>query len=263
MHSPSPSIFDRSTSLDAGAGTASGSSENPFVHPSERTLTPVTPTPTLPPSALPSPSPFADPHAQQALQANPTTRLSVENKTHARKRPSRSGVLFVPPPEAIQQVKPLQPTSQPVLRPPPPPREDPEERAVRWWHDWLCGCSEGPDRGGDNQVRRVCHHITFGRRCLTHTCMFLLHHRLVVRIRLNNLVANRTLISLTFTFSLYHPSSFTRTITTDPCIIYFVEVVIRFPDVPLVLRSIFSTLHTLLIVYSLLLVRYIAADIVI
>ena len=24
---------------------------------------------------------------------------------------------------------------------------------MRWWHEWLCGCGEGPDRGGDNQVR--------------------------------------------------------------------------------------------------------------
>ena len=24
---------------------------------------------------------------------------------------------------------------------------------VRWWHEWLCGCGEGPDRGGDHQVR--------------------------------------------------------------------------------------------------------------
>jgi hypothetical protein len=23
---------------------------------------------------------------------------------------------------------------------------------TRWWHEWLCRCGEGPDRGGDNQV---------------------------------------------------------------------------------------------------------------
>lgn len=29
-----------------------------------------------------------------------------------------------------------------------------EEQPVKgkWWTEWLCGCSEGPDRGGDNQV---------------------------------------------------------------------------------------------------------------
>jgi hypothetical protein len=30
---------------------------------------------------------------------------------------------------------------------------DEEEKPVQWWTDWLCGCSEGPDRGGEVQVR--------------------------------------------------------------------------------------------------------------
>lgn len=25
----------------------------------------------------------------------------------------------------------------------------------RWWTDWLCGCREGPDRGGDHQAGRT------------------------------------------------------------------------------------------------------------
>lgn len=29
-----------------------------------------------------------------------------------------------------------------------------KEGDVRWWHEWLCGCGEGSDRGGDNQVRQ-------------------------------------------------------------------------------------------------------------
>jgi hypothetical protein len=29
---------------------------------------------------------------------------------------------------------------------------DETEKEVRWWTDWLCGCNEGPDRGGYNQV---------------------------------------------------------------------------------------------------------------
>ncbi|KAF8558062.1 hypothetical protein OG21DRAFT_1504757 [Imleria badia] len=162
--SPSPSVFDRHTSLDATASGA-GASENPFVHPSERTrsLTPVTPTPMLRPFTPPSPSPFGDAHAQQAVQADLATRLSVESKPHARTRSIASRTLSVPPPrplglppppEDVPHAKQLQPTSQPVLRP--PPRDDPEERQeVRWWHDWLCGCSEGPDRGGDNQAGRT------------------------------------------------------------------------------------------------------------
>ncbi|KAI0745011.1 hypothetical protein C8Q76DRAFT_19047 [Earliella scabrosa] len=26
---------------------------------------------------------------------------------------------------------------------------------VRWWHEWLCGCGEGPDRGGEHQAGRT------------------------------------------------------------------------------------------------------------
>lgn len=31
--------------------------------------------------------------------------------------------------------------------------EDGPAETGRWWTDWLCGCHEGPDRGGDRQVR--------------------------------------------------------------------------------------------------------------
>ena len=34
-------------------------------------------------------------------------------------------------------------------------REDEDETPVPWWTEWLCGCSEGPDRGGELQVRPV------------------------------------------------------------------------------------------------------------
>jgi len=30
---------------------------------------------------------------------------------------------------------------------------DESEKETKWWTEWLCGCSEGPDRGGYNQVR--------------------------------------------------------------------------------------------------------------
>lgn len=30
--------------------------------------------------------------------------------------------------------------------------DDEDEKPVRWWTDWLCGCNEGPDRGGEAQV---------------------------------------------------------------------------------------------------------------
>jgi hypothetical protein len=33
--------------------------------------------------------------------------------------------------------------------------DDEEETPVPWWTEWLCGCSEGPDRGGEVQVGPV------------------------------------------------------------------------------------------------------------
>jgi len=49
------------------------------------------------------------------------------------------------------------PLNLPSPRSPPPifPEERNNSEAVadvRWWHDWLCGCGEGPDRGGDSQA---------------------------------------------------------------------------------------------------------------
>ncbi len=35
--------------------------------------------------------------------------------------------------------------------------EEEEPPKVRWWHEWLCGCGEGPDRGGHNQVIQIAH----------------------------------------------------------------------------------------------------------
>jgi hypothetical protein len=33
--------------------------------------------------------------------------------------------------------------------------EEEDAKPVRWWTEWLCGCSEGPDRGGEVQVRSM------------------------------------------------------------------------------------------------------------
>ncbi|KIJ18905.1 hypothetical protein PAXINDRAFT_179122 [Paxillus involutus ATCC 200175] len=155
-HSPSPSVFEPITP------------ENPFTHPSDSGDC-STPTPLL------SRSPFADPKEQPAVMTEsvfsptPFSRESLDTKTRrGRAQPTMLAptVPLVPPPRPLglpppatppppaPQVTPLKPTAPPVLSP--PPREDPEDRKeVRWWHEWLCGCGEGPDRGGDNQAGRT------------------------------------------------------------------------------------------------------------
>jgi hypothetical protein len=67
-----------------------------------------------------------------------------------------------------RQPPPALPLGLPPPKTPPPPledvrsREDEEDeeddergdgKPTRWWHEWLCGCGEGKDRGGDHQVR--------------------------------------------------------------------------------------------------------------
>ncbi|KAF9222536.1 hypothetical protein BS17DRAFT_783007 [Gyrodon lividus] len=151
VHSPSPSAFEHSIP------------ENPFIHPSESSDC----------STPPSPSPFADPKEQSAVMTAaviPPTPFppGSDKKTRGRAQPvvSAPTVSFVPPPRPLglpppvtppppaPHIAPLKPTPPPVLSL--PPREDPEERKeVRWWHEWLCGCGEGPDRGGDNQAGRT------------------------------------------------------------------------------------------------------------
>ncbi|KAH7918315.1 hypothetical protein BV22DRAFT_911238 [Leucogyrophana mollusca] len=141
-HSPSPSELEQS------------SSQNPFLHPSD---------------SIQSLSPFADSFQQtavmgeSAIPSHSFTRLEPqsEDKQPATVSPSTlvspPRPLGLPPPltpPPMHGRTPLKPTPAPTLSPPSlePPHPEPE---VRWWHDWLCGCSEGPDRGGDNQAGRT------------------------------------------------------------------------------------------------------------
>ncbi|KAF9501983.1 hypothetical protein BDN71DRAFT_1438742 [Pleurotus eryngii] len=68
-----------------------------------------------------------------------------------------------PPPKPINIPPPRTPPprvdSPPRLADAPPVSSQKDTNAAskdtRWWHDWLCGCSEGPDRGGDYQAGRT------------------------------------------------------------------------------------------------------------
>ncbi|KAL0956044.1 hypothetical protein HGRIS_002216 [Hohenbuehelia grisea] len=64
-----------------------------------------------------------------------------------------------PPPQPLDLPPPR--TPPPRLDSPPSPTQattperDVPEKPTRWWHEWLCGCSEGSDRGGDYQAGRT------------------------------------------------------------------------------------------------------------
>lgn len=92
-------------------------------------------------------SPFDDSHASNATSSK-TRVVSSGPSSHA---PPPPLPINIPPPRSPPPV-----TTPPLATPPPRSSSvDPpvvKEPEVRWWHDWLCGCGEGPDRGGDSQV---------------------------------------------------------------------------------------------------------------
>lgn len=88
------------------------------------------------------------------------------NRPHAAKRASEDAKekQLPPPPVPLDLPRPRSPPPRtktphadrpPEPIPPPAPvpvQQEEEEKPVRWWTEWLCGCSEGSDRGGDHQV---------------------------------------------------------------------------------------------------------------
>jgi len=71
-----------------------------------------------------------------------------------------------PPPQPLGLPKPRTPPPRDdqelayINEPPDPPiagvdhhNSDEPEKESKWWTEWLCGCSEGPERGGYHQVR--------------------------------------------------------------------------------------------------------------
>ncbi|KZT26780.1 hypothetical protein NEOLEDRAFT_208193 [Neolentinus lepideus HHB14362 ss-1] len=142
-NSPNPSIHD-----------FSAESENPFANP---VRTPI--------------SPFDDVHQTLAIMSSVPPTPAVENTEVTRElAPNRraSSGKPPPPPEPLGLPEPKAPppragtpvanrAPEPIspLSPAPVPTQQEEEPPTRWWTDWLCGCSEGPDRGGDNQAGKT------------------------------------------------------------------------------------------------------------
>lgn len=124
-------------------------------------------------------SPFNDSHRSAVMDASslPPTPAAREEKRTPRQpvsvvdRPllqATSSFSRPPPPEPLDIPPPRTPppsTAIPAINRPPEPVASPtvresepedEPRSIpRWWTDWLCGCREGSDRDGDDQVRFV------------------------------------------------------------------------------------------------------------
>ena len=158
-----------------------GMSSSPLSAAQSRSNTPALDQPRPGPYAHSSMDPFSDPPPGSTsslfINAQPITldigtfteREESESATassqHPRKK-RKSRTINAPAPLDLPSPRlPPPPTASPhISRPPEPfPRpgssmaviEDEDETPAPWWTEWLCGCSEGPDRGGESQVRPV------------------------------------------------------------------------------------------------------------
>ncbi|KAG6859851.1 hypothetical protein C0995_002928 [Termitomyces sp. Mi166 len=126
--------------------------QNPFENPSE------------------SLSPFADPlQSLPITEKNPSTDsasspgLQINRSPAKRVPPGPPMPLGLPPPRTPPPIHTAPSPTSPLstLRPADTTREDPQE--TMWWHEWLCGCSEGPERGGDYQKVILVTEMEFSR----------------------------------------------------------------------------------------------------
>ncbi|KAF9452354.1 hypothetical protein P691DRAFT_795057 [Macrolepiota fuliginosa MF-IS2] len=157
--SPTPSTFTpslRRQSIDADPVADAikktvvigddSAAENPFENPT-------------PPNALVPVSPFADTYRVNPDSDHLQTPVKKSQSRVTENRRSR-----LPPPLPLDLPRPKTPPV--AISTPPYPIDPPAAvhsamgennggKPVRWWHEWLCGCGEGPDRGGDYQAGRT------------------------------------------------------------------------------------------------------------
>lgn len=140
-----------------------------------------TPTPGTGPYAHDTTNPFSDPPPGSTsslfVNAQPITLdigtfpeheesdSATASSQHTPKK-KKSRIINAPAPLDLPEPRSPPPlaASPHATRPPEPfPRpessmpvhEDEDETPVPWWTEWLCGCSEGPDRGGESQAGRT------------------------------------------------------------------------------------------------------------
>jgi len=141
--------FSANTSPAASPQVIEGC-ENPFHHPSDS---------------------LNDSREQQTAVmgefSQPSIPAARAEKGKSASRPGRPALMAStssftqpPPPPKPLGLPPPRTPPPPNMSSPPTPMTSPtltterqkEPKETRWWHDWLCGLTEGSDRGGDDQV---------------------------------------------------------------------------------------------------------------
>lgn len=154
-----------------GTHTALNSQDEPDVVPLSNIAVTPSPSPTRSEPSNPftdAQTPGADPFSDAEAVMSPTNEPplptpQLENEDAIALQPQRPAMLTASSSMSVRRPPTPKPLGLPPPRAPPPPLphnspppvpipNDVEEPKVRWWHDWLCGLGEGPDRGGDHQV---------------------------------------------------------------------------------------------------------------
>ncbi|KAJ7262265.1 hypothetical protein B0H12DRAFT_1105039 [Mycena haematopus] len=161
----------RNNDPSLGAHTALNSQDEADVVPLDDIATP-TPSPTHSEPSNPFTNPGGDPFSDAEAVMSPTNepppplQMEGEDAIPLQPQPQRPAMLTASSSMSIRRPPTPKPLGLPPPRAPPPPLphsspppvpvpNDDDEPKVRWWHDWLCGLGEGPDRGGDHQAGRT------------------------------------------------------------------------------------------------------------
>lgn len=156
-----PSLFEtflRRTSLLRSGSKLDNSRPSTYNGVSTISLTKISLSPTRDsgrtPAQLPR-DPFADdldPINEGAGSKSRDVDFAAQSESRNR---SSLGRLPPPTPLGLPPPKTPPPIHEPPIMAPVIPRDtsmQEQELEARWWHEWLCGCGEGRDRGGDHQV---------------------------------------------------------------------------------------------------------------
>ncbi|PPQ70688.1 hypothetical protein CVT24_000170 [Panaeolus cyanescens] len=126
---------------------------------------PLTRVPTSPTSASPVPSltpsdqeetskdPFSNPPTESLSPFSDSYQIPSSTTSSTLLPNSDSSSSNRPPPPKPLNLPP--PRTPPPIIPPTAEQVPTNTKPVKWWHEWLCGCGEGPDRGGDYQAGRT------------------------------------------------------------------------------------------------------------
>jgi len=141
-----------------------GVGENPFDHPAD----PISPFDdthaqashaVMDESAPPPSASASDPLVKSASKAEAQNgRPTLLASSSSFRNPPKAQPLGLPPPltpPPPSMTHPPGATDPPSVGPHAATSPELEPEPTRWWTDWLCGCSEGPDRGGDHQAGRT------------------------------------------------------------------------------------------------------------